>query len=706
MTTTDPLMTTRTKPAPLSGFPESLIFKFGVVPIEKRQDAWVIGMLEPENRQAIQEIYDALGKGFDIQKISRSEFQVLLKKTIPDLPFTPIAARNTRLGDLLVAKGVISKKELLQALEIQKESGGRLGQILISRGAINRLMLSEVLADQFWLPHINLRKEQVDPASAQRLDEETCRRLGCIPVRQYGQTLIIAITDPTQLSAVQTAIQKIHSGDIEFRVTSEFDIEWVSRAIFHEQYMKESIWGLFYRNPEESAYRTFLPSQVALIVLLIAAFAVGLVSHQYLTLLWTNIFISFIYLFITLFRFWIAIRGASRPLENQVTQEEIDTLEEADLPVYTILVPVFREKEVLPMLLESLTKMDYPQSKLDIKLLLEEVDTETRETAMSLKPPGNIEFVIIPDSQPRTKPKACNYGLISARGKYLVIFDAEDKPEPDQLKKVVCVFKKGTEKLICVQARLNYYNRNQNLLTRWFTSEYSNWFDMILPGLDRQNFPIPLGGTSNHFVTEKLRELGGWDPFNVTEDADLGIRMYKHRYQTTVVDSTTYEEANSKLWNWIRQRTRWIKGYMQTWLVDMRHPFKLLKELGLKGMLGFHLTIGGTPFLFIINPIFWLLTTLSFVLEWKMLANMFPPTIFLISSFNLLVGNFLFVYLNVISSFRRGYYELGKYALFSPIYWVLMSLAAWRAVWQLIFKPFYWEKTTHGLFKPDADVKN
>ena len=151
---------------------------------------------------------------------------------------------------------------------------------------------------------------------------------------------------------------------------------------------------------------------------------------------------------------------------------------------------------------------------------------------------------------------------------------------------------------MCVQAKLNYYNRNQNILTRWFTCEYSNWFDMILPGLDREKFPIPLGGTSNHFVTEKLRELGGWDPFNVTEDADLGIRMYKHHYTTMVVDSTTFEEANSQLWNWIRQRTRWIKGYLQTWLVNMRNPFRMLKELGIRGVLGFHLTIGGTPFLF------------------------------------------------------------------------------------------------------------
>jgi glycosyltransferase XagB len=611
-----------------------------------------------------------------------------------------------RLGDILVDQGLISQDELNAALAVQKNSGERLGQILVSRGSVNRLTLSEALARQCGLPHIDLRKQQVDPNTARLLDPATCRKLGFIPVRETGQTLQVAIVDPWNLEPVHQQIQRIHPGQIEYLVTSEFDIEWTTRAIFHENYINESIWGLFYRKPEECANIPFTTPQIITIAVMAVLLITGVLLAPYPTLLSLNVAAALIYLGISVFRFSIALSGAARQDLITISQEEIQALDETQLPVYTILIPVFREKEVLPILLQSLKDLDYPASKLDIKLLLEEVDEETRQAAIKINPPGNIEFITIPDSQPRTKPKACNYGLISARGKYLVIFDAEDKPEKDQLKKVICTFNKGADDLICVQAKLNYYNRNQNLLTRWFTCEYSNWFDMILPGLNRAGLPIPLGGTSNHFITEKLRELGGWDPFNVTEDADLGIRMYKHNYKTAIVDSTTYEEANSQLWNWIRQRTRWIKGYMQTWFVNMRHPFRLLRELGLKGTLGFHLTVGGTPFLFIINPIFWFLTTMSFVFDVNLLGELFPPPIFFISAFNLIIGNFVFVYLNVISAFRRGYYELGKYALLSPIYWVLMSFAAWRALWQLISKPFYWEKTTHGLsqghHEPDA----
>lgn len=683
--------------------PRELCERYGLVPLSISPAAALIGMVDPSDQAAVTAVSEYLGRAVDCQPISRSEFQFFMNNLYRLEPFFKRSSARMKVGEVLLQKGVIQPAVLQQALALQKKSGDRLGQILVSHGFINRLLLSEALADQFWLPHIDLRKLPSDPEIVKRMDGSLCRRLGCVPVRLQQGCLIVAITDPTRVEKVHAAVRTFHRGPVEYQVASEFDIEWVTRAVFHDTYMHESIWGLFYRNPSESAYRTLTPAQVVFLLVSLLALSLGLVFYTRPLLLWLNGLIACIYLGISLFRFWIAMLGASRPQGEGVTSDDIAALAESDLPVYTILIPVFREKEVLPNLLASLARMDYPQSKLDIKLLLEESDAETREVVMRLNPPGNIEFITIPDSIPRTKPKACNYGLISARGKYLVIYDAEDKPEPDQLKKVLCVFKRGGQNLVCVQARLNYYNRNQNILTRWFTSEYSNWFDLILPGLDRMGLPIPLGGTSNHFVTEKLRELGGWDPFNVTEDADLGIRMYKHRCQTAVVDSTTFEEANSKLWNWIRQRTRWIKGYLQTFLVDLRHPFRLMRELGFKGLLGFFLTIGGTPFLFLINPFFWALTSISFLMNQKFLGDYFPPVIFLISSFNLLVGNFVFVYLNVISSFRRGYYELGRYALLSPIYWVLMSVAAWRALWQLFVNPFYWEKTTHGLFNPPGN---
>ncbi len=279
-----------------------------------------------------------------------------------------------------------------------------------------------------------------------------------------------------------------------------------------------------------------------------------------------------------LFSVTVAIFGSG---EHRVDRAEVDSLNEAELPIYTILVPMYKEPEVAQKIARTVTHLNYPIDKLDVKLLLEEDDPETRakiaEVIDSL--PKCVEVIIcpkVPKGQPKTKPRACNWGLDQARGKYLVVFDAEDQPEADQLKKAVIVFRRLEAKrghVACLQAKLNYFNARQNALTRFFTLEYTNWFDLFLPGLHAVRTPIPLGGTSNHFKTDVLKQLGGWDPFNVTEDCDLGMRMARKKYATEVLDSTTWEEANSQVMNWIKQRSRWIKGYYQTHLVHTRDSF-------------------------------------------------------------------------------------------------------------------------------------
>ncbi len=280
-----------------------------------------------------------------------------------------------------------------------------------------------------------------------------------------------------------------------------------------------------------------------------------------------------------LFSVTVALFGSG---EHRVDHSEVDALPEADLPIYTVLVPMYKEPEVAQKIARTVTKLNYPIDKLDVKLLLEEDDAPTRKKIEEVfdSLPKCVEVVIapaVPKGQPRTKPRACNWGLERARGKYCVIFDAEDVPEPDQLKKAVIVFRrleaKGKGHVACLQAKLNYFNARQNALTRFFTLEYTTWFDLFLPGLHAVRTPIPLGGTSNHFKTEVLKQLGGWDPFNVTEDCDLGMRLARKGNSTEVLDSTTWEEANSQVMNWIKQRSRWIKGYYQTHLVHTRDSF-------------------------------------------------------------------------------------------------------------------------------------
>lgn len=402
------------------------------------------------------------------------------------------------------------------------------------------------------------------------------------------------------------------------------------------------------------------------------------------------------YLVVTLYKLMLIRASSHAGAVLSFDAADLTRRDERPWPVYSILVPMYHEPETLPQMVAALQAMDYPPDRLDIQLLLEADDDATLGAARRLNLPPSFRITVIPPSFPRTKPKACNIGLHHARGQFLVIYDAEDRPEPDQLKKAVLAFEASPPAIACVQSRLNYYNPRQNLLTRWFAAEYSAWFDLQLPGLAALRAVIPLGGTSNHFVTRVLRDLHGWDAYNVAEDCDLGVRLCRAGHGTRMVATTTWEEACGNLKFWIRQRTRWQKGYIQTYWVHMRKPGRLWRELGAAGFLHFQLLVGGSVFSSLINPVFWAMALVWFVARPAGLSALFPGPVFAAGALCLFVGNFIFVYINLLGCYQRRYDSLLAANLLTPIYWIMMSCSGWRAFLQFFRAPFHWEKTKHG----------
>ena len=449
----------------------------------------------------------------------------------------------------------------------------------------------------------------------------------------------------------------------------------------------------------QSSVVTFTPVQKLIIWIAVVSVIFGLVLNLMGTLGVVIAVLSFIYFADTVFNLFLVLKSLHFPQEVTVDKNELARLEDKNLPVYTILCPLYKEAHIIPQFVENISHLDWPKEKLDVMLLLEEDDKATIEAAKKMNLPSYIRTIVVPDSQPKTKPKACNYGLSFAKGEHLVIFDAEDMPEADQLKKAYLSFQKVTPDVACLQAKLNYYNPHQNLLTRFFTAEYSLWFDVSLTGLQSINTSIPLGGTSNHFRTKDIISLQGWDSFNVTEDADLGMRLFKKGFKTAIIDSTTLEEANSKWGNWVRQRSRWIKGYMQTYLIHNRDFTKFVKTRKWHALI-FQLVIGGKIAFILINPFLWLATISYFTLYayvGPQIESLYPSVVFYMAVFSLVFGNFLFMYYYMIGAMKRGQYSLIKYVYLVPFYWLMISVAGFIALYQLFFKPFYWEKTLHGL---------
>jgi len=442
---------------------------------------------------------------------------------------------------------------------------------------------------------------------------------------------------------------------------------------------------------ELSARATFSRRQLAAMLAVLALFCLGLLVMHLLALQVVIAAAIAAYVAIAVYKIYVLFVAVRRGTPD------FPTIQSASLPLYTILVPLYHEAAVLPGLLDALGKLDYPRDRLEVLLLLEEDDVETSRACAALSLPGYTRALVVPQGYPKTKPRACNEGLAAAHGEYLVIYDAEDRPDPDQLRKALAAFANARSNVVCQQAKLAYYNQRQNILTRMFTIDYANWFEGILPGLTWLEAPIPLGGTSNHFRTDKLRELGGWDPYNVAEDADLGIRLARRGYQTAMFESVTWEEANSKLKSWIKQRSRWTKGYMQTFLVHTRHPRRLWRDLGAMNCWRFVILVAGTWFAGLVNPVFWALGFAYYATRSTAIEALFLTPVYYLGLFCLIIGNFIFIYMNVYTAVKWGYDGLAKWAMLTPIYWILHSVAAYMALYELIVRPHHWQKTTHGL---------
>lgn len=609
-----------------------------------------------------------------------------------------------QLGSRLTKAGLLDAADRDAALAQQQRCQAPLGTILSHSGTVHPQSIYRNLAESHALPFLTLNAVATSPNQttnalwllANRRDWFTWQS---IPLRSDGVTLHIASAQPSLL-LLQAIQRRWPYGPVRLSVVTPRDIRIAIQQQYKPALIHRSRFRLRDASPHRSAYR---PTRNWHGNAIIAALCAGLVIIGWLlpAVLLVLFFISNAIFAATLI--FKAVLFAQGWLIRKQPQLHAPHLSDSALPTYTVLIPLYQEAASVDGLIKHLSQMDYPAAKLDIKLICEADDAATIAAIKLAQPPYCFELIEVPLAEPRTKPKACNFALNFARGTLVTIYDAEDRPDLNQLRKVASHFHAASagrtpRPLGCVQCRLNYYNRDSSILTRWFALEYAGWFDYLLHGLAAWNLPIPLGGTSNHLPLKLLRQTGEWDPFNVTEDADLGLRIRALGYDTHVLASRTMEEAPSRLWPWLKQRTRWIKGYMQTWLVHMRHPLRAYRRLGgLLPFLSFQLFIGGPCFVFLTAPILWMFTAI-----WQagyLPMGFAPSTIDLlghIAMLNLGFGIVLHGIIGLVTLWQLRWPDMLVAAATYPLYWLLHSLASFRALWQLITRPYYWDKTSHG----------
>ena len=457
--------------------------------------------------------------------------------------------------------------------------------------------------------------------------------------------------------------------------------------------LRETVDRLFASLPEASARITFWGRQGFYTGTILTALIALAITEPVIAALLLHIVLTLLFLAAFLIRF-LALFAQRKEKQSRA----LSIPPAGPRPVYSVFVALYREAAVVPQLIETLDRLAWPAACLDIKLICEADDEATLSALAAMRLGRQYEIVAVPPGHPRTKPKALSYALGAARGTYLVIYDAEDRVDPLQLEEAWRTFEASSPDIACLQAPLVITNARESWLSALFAFEYAGLFRVLLPRLAAARLPMPLGGTSNHFRTRVLQDVGGWDPYNVTEDADLGMRLYRFGYRCGTINRPTYEEAPTTASAWLGQRTRWFKGWLQTWLVLMRRPSQLVRDMGLWPCFVFQVLIGGLILSSLAHP---LLIFYVGMIAWQLfgqsahVAGPFELTLVAIDVVNIFGSYAIFIALGRAGMAPQERRATGWRWALTPLYWLLMSLAAWRAVRELRSNPFFWNKTAH-----------
>lgn len=594
----------------------------------------------------------------------------------------------------LLDRSEINAEDLPKALIEKKKTNATLADIAIRNAYSSEQAALSAQANFFSATVFSLKKSQPDANLVKRLSPAFCLKHAVLPWGHIGDAIFVATSMPDKFEAIREELQD-KLGPVVMALTSEEDIQAVITELYSERLAEEAET----RVPDHASCRDFnrWTAKRASLGAFCGVFCISTVLIYPMAFFTAVLIVAMATLAmsqLTKLLALFALKGRTKPPP---------LLDLKTYPYVSLLVPLFHEKDIAGALVKRLSRLTYPKSQLDVALVLEANDTTTQKTLAHSQIPPWIRVIVVPPGTIQTKPRALNYALNFCRGDIIGIYDAEDAPAPDQIEQVVSRFENGRQDLACVQAILDFYNTKANWLSRCFSIEYASWFRVMLPGYSRLGFAVPLGGTSVFFKRPALEEVCGWDAHNVTEDADLGIRLARFGYRTELLDTVTREEANNRGWPWVKQRSRWLKGYMITYLVHMRHPSRLWHDLGPRKFLGFQLIFLTAILQFVLAPVLWSFWLVSLGTGHP-LEPMLPEVGLSAMIAVFLVTEAISLAIGITAVSLSPHTKLLPWVPTMMLYFPLGALASYKAIYELIFRPFFWDKTMHGHSQPDGSL--
>lgn len=610
----------------------------------------------------------------------------LVKPTPRTVQPAPFPQGSEGVTTALLRQGLLHPEDLLHVLSqhrgAQAPPVARLFELLPPKTAPIPALL-QAAARHFGVESVDPTAPLPDPTLIDALSATDCLRHSLVPWRRAGGITLIATSRPEEFPRLRPWLEG-KLGPVGMVLAPANGIE---AAILARRGPRLAL-AAENRVAEAESARGWKGNAAVTPLILLGIF----------TLLWpmATLFL-FLALALTCLTLATALKLAAALASHIPPPAEPEPPPLLRLPPVSLIVALYRESSIAPRLIRRLSRLDYPYDFLDVLLAVEAEDKVTRDALAAVTLPPWMRVVVVPPGRVKTKPRALNHALAQCRGSIIGIYDAEDAPEPDQIRKIVERFQARGPEVACLQGVLDYYNPRTNWLSRCFTLEYATWFRLVLPGIARLGLAVPLGGTTLFFRRQVLEELGAWDAHNVTEDADLGIRLARHGYRTEMVHTTTYEEANCRALPWVKQRSRWVKGYMMTWAVHMRRPRQLWHQLGARQFIGFQVMFLGSILQGLLAPLLWSfwLTAFGF---WHPIAEALPPPAFTAMIALFLLSEVTAITLGLLALKRSGHRLSPLWVPTLHVYFMLNAAAAYKALWEMLTRPFYWDKTGHGIF--------